>query len=219
MDQKKDLEKKRLKGLIKFYKPYKNMFIADMLFAVIAAGVTLVIPLIVRHITSNIVQMPMEEAFSQIIRFGMIMIVLTVIELGCNFYITYYGHMMGTYIERDLRNTIFGHYQKLSFNFFDNQKVGHLLSRITSDLFDITELLHHGPEDLMISLIKITGSFIILFIVNPVLSAATIGLVAIMFVFAFFKMLISCSERNEFFKLLKHGFFLKIGRNPGPFSV
>ena len=186
MDQKKDLEKKRLKGLIKFYKPYKNMFIADMLFAVIAAGVTLVIPLIVRHITSNIVQMPMEEAFSQIIRFGMIMIVLTVIELGCNFYITYYGHMMGTYIERDLRNTIFEHYQKLSFNFFDNQKVGHLLSRITSDLFDITELLHHGPEDLMISLIKITGSFIILFIVNPVLSAATIGLVAIMFVFAFF---------------------------------
>ena len=164
------MEKKRLKGLIQFYKPYKGMFFADMLFAVIAAGVTLVIPLIVRHITSNIIQLPTEEAFSQIIRFGILMIILTVIELGCNFYITYYGHMMGTYIERDLRNAIFGHYQKLSFNFFDNQKVGHLLSRVTADLFDITELLHHGPEDIVISSIKLIGSFLILYKVNAVLS-------------------------------------------------
>ena len=180
------MEKKRLKGLIQFYKPYIGIFLADMLFAVIAAGVTLVIPLIVRFITSSVVYLPMEEAFDQILRFGVLMIVLTLVELGCNFYITYYGHMMGTYIERDLRNTIFGHYQKLSFTFFDNQKVGHLLSRVTADLFDITELLHHGPEDIMISVIKITGSFIILSMVNPVLSATTIVLVIIMFVFAFF---------------------------------
>ena len=186
MENNKQREKMRLKGLIRFYKPYLNIFLADMLFAIIAAGVTLVVPLIVRHITSTVVHLPMEEAFDQIIRFGVLMIALTVIELGCNFYITYYGHIMGTYIERDLRNTIFGHYQKLSFNFFDNQKVGHLLSRVTADLFDITELLHHGPEDIMISVIKIVGSFIILFNVNATLSAATIVLVVIMFVFAFF---------------------------------
>ena len=186
MENKKTIEKNRLKGLVSFYKPYIGIFLADMLFAIIAAGVTLVIPLIVRYITSNVVHLPMEEAFDQIIRFGIMMIALTVIELGCNFYITYYGHVMGTYIERDLRNTIFDHYQKLSFNFFDNQKVGHLLSRVTSDLFDITELLHHGPEDIMISLIKVIGSFIILFSVNPILSATTCVLVVIMFGFAFF---------------------------------
>ena len=186
MENSKQREKERLKGLIRFYKPYLNIFMADMMFAMIAAGVTLVVPLIVRHITSTVVHLPMEEAFDQIVKFGILMIVLTVVELGCNFYITYYGHIMGTYIERDLRNTIFGHYQKLSFNFFDNQKVGHLLSRVTADLFDITELLHHGPEDIMISVIKIVGSFIILWNVNSTLSAATILLVVIMFVFAFF---------------------------------
>lgn len=186
MEDNKHVEKNRLKGLIRFYKPYIGMFTADMIFAMIAAGVTLVIPLIVRHITSDVIYLPMEEAVDQIVRLGILMIVLTLIELGCNFYITYYGHMMGTYIERDLRNTIFSHYQKLSFNFYDNQKVGHLLSRVTADLFDITELLHHGPEDIMISVIKIVGSFIILSNVNLTLSAATIVLVVIMFVFAFF---------------------------------
>ena len=186
MEDNKHVEKNRLKGLIRFYKPYIGIFTADMIFAMIAAGVTLVIPLIVRHITSDVIYLPMEEAVDQIVRLGILMIVLTLIELGCNFYITYYGHMMGTYIERDLRNTIFSHYQKLSFNFYDNQKVGHLLSRVTADLFDITELLHHGPEDIMISVIKIVGSFIILSNVNLTLSAATIVLVVIMFVFAFF---------------------------------
>src|SRR5699024_4607195 len=81
------------------------------------------------------------------------MILLVLIEAFCNFYIAYYGHIMGARIERDMRNEIFGHYQKLSFAFYDNQKVGHLLSRITADLFDISEILHHGPEDLVISII------------------------------------------------------------------
>lgn len=184
MENQKKTKRNRQKGLVSYYKPYIGLFLTDMLLAVIAAGVTLVIPLIVRYITSTVIYLSAEEAFSQIMRFGVLMIVLTIIELGCNFYITYYGHMMGTYIERDLRNEIFGHYQKLSFNFFDNQKVGHLLSRVTSDLFDITELLHHGPEDIVISLIKIIGSFIILYTVNPVLSATTMFLVVIMFVFA-----------------------------------
>ncbi|WP_405319228.1 ABC transporter ATP-binding protein [Frisingicoccus sp.] len=161
-----------------------GLFLADMIFAMIGAGVTLIIPLIVRYITSNVVYLSTEEAFAQILRYGILMIIMVTVELGCNFFITYYGHVMGTYIERDLRNDIFGHYQKLSFNFFDNQKVGHLLSRVTSDLFDITELLHHGPEDIVISLIKIIGSFAILYMVNPVLAATAMLLVIIMAVFA-----------------------------------
>ena len=118
----KTREKLRWQGLLSFYKPYMGLFWADMFFAMLGAGVTLVIPLIVRYITSTVVVMPVEEAVSRIVQFGVLMVILVTVELGCNFFITYYGHMMGTYIERDLRNAIFGHYQKLSFNFFDNQK-------------------------------------------------------------------------------------------------
>lgn len=177
-------EKQRWKNLISYYKPYLGLFFADMAFAMIGAGVTLVIPLIVRHITSNVVNLPAQEAFSKILQLGILMIVLVVIEFGCNYFITYYGHMMGARIERDLRNEIFGHYQKLSFNFFDNQKVGQLLSRVTADLFDITELLHHGPEDIVISLIKIIGSFLILYTVNPTLAGTAMIMVFFMAVFA-----------------------------------
>ena len=111
---------------------------------------------------------PLEQATGEIIRLGILMIAMVLVEMYCNFYIAYYGHVMGARIEHDMRNEIFGHYQKLSFAFFDNQKVGHLLSRITSDLFDISELLHHGPENIVISFIKLIGAMIILFVVNPI---------------------------------------------------
>ena len=185
MKKQKKTEQTRWKNLLAYYKPYLSLFFSDMLLAVIGGGVTLVLPLVVRHITSTVVSMPLEQAVSRIIQFGVLMVLLVAIELGCNFYIAYYGHIMGAYIERDLRNEIFGHYQKLSFQFFDNQKVGHLLSRVTADLFDITELLHHGPEDLIISLIKLAGSFTILYMVNPVLTCTAMILVAVMGTFAF----------------------------------
>ena len=94
------------------------------------------------------------------------------------------GHVMGARIEHDMRNEIFGHYQKLSFAFFDNQKVGHLLSRITSDLFDISELLHHGPENIVISFIKLIGAMIILFVVNPMLACVPLVVIVVMLLFA-----------------------------------
>lgn len=183
-EKKQIIEQQRWKGLFSCYKPYLGLFFADMAFAMVGAAVTLILPLIVRHITSTVVAMPMDEAVQKITQLGILMVILVTVELGCNFFITYYGHMMGTYIERDLRNSIFGHYQKLSFRFFDNQKVGHLLSRVTADLFDITELLHHGPEDIVISLIKIIGSFIILYHVNPVLAGTAMALVVVMAIYA-----------------------------------
>ena len=163
---------KTLKNLAGYYKPYKGLFFSDMFFAILGAAITLVIPLIVRYITSNIVNLPVEKATGMIVKLGIFMILLVLVEAFCNFYIAYYGHIMGARIERDMRNEIFGHYQKLSFAFYDNQKVGHLLSRITSDLFDISELLHHGPEDLVISIIKFLGAFIILMLVNVRLALA-----------------------------------------------
>lgn len=174
----------RLKQLAAYYKPYKGLFFSDLLFAIIGAGVTLVIPLLVRYITNTVVQYSASEAMQTILRIGAVMVGLVLIECFCNFYITYYGHMMGAYIEHDMRNEIFHHYQKLSFAFYDNQKVGHLLSRITSDLFDISELLHHGPEDLVISVIKLLGAFFILLNVHWQLALIAFSIVIIMLIYA-----------------------------------
>lgn len=174
-------EKKKLSA---YYKPYKGLFLANMMFAMIGAAITLVIPLMVRYITGTVVLLPIEEASSTIIRLGIFMVLLVIVEGYCNYFIGYYGHVMGAKIEHDMRNEIFGHYQKLSFAFFDNQKVGHLLSRITSDLFDITELLHHGPEDVVISAIKLLGAFIILLVINAKLAFVAIGFVVIMLLYA-----------------------------------
>lgn len=172
------------KKLSAYYKPYKGLFLADMMFAMIGAAITLVIPLMVRYITGTVVLLPIEEASSTIIRLGIFMVLLVIVEGYCNYFIGYYGHVMGAKIEHDMRNEIFGHYQKLSFAFFDNQKVGHLLSRITSDLFDITELLHHGPENVVISAIKLLGAFIILLVINAKLAFVAIGFVVIMLLYA-----------------------------------
>ena len=155
-------------------------------FAVLGASISLAIPLIVRYITRNVVYLPGEEPFSIILRLGSLMVFMVLIEWYCNYFITYYGHMMGTKIEHDMRNDIFSHYQKLSFHFYDNQKVGQLLSRITTDLFDISELLHHGPEDLITSLIKLIGSFVILLQIHPALTLITFAFVPVMFLYAWF---------------------------------
>lgn len=177
--------KEKLKKLFAYYKPYMGLFYSDMFFAILGAAVTLIIPLIVRHITNEVIYYDMAQARQSVIVLGAIMIGLVLLEIFCNFYIAYYGHMMGARMEADMRKDIFGHYQKLTFAFYDNQKVGQLLSRITSDLFDISELLHHGPEDLVISIIKIIGSFIILLLVNVKLALVAIAFIPVMAVFAF----------------------------------
>lgn len=155
-----------------------------MFFAVLGAAVTLVIPLLVRYIMNSVGEMSLSEAKIAILKIGLIMIGLILVQLGSRFFITYYGHMMGAYIEHDMRNEIFSHYQKLSFAFYDNQKVGHLLSRITNDLFDISELLHHGPEDIVISVIKLIGAMIILLNVNWKMSLICLAIVVVMLFYA-----------------------------------
>lgn len=174
----------KMKKLIAYYRPYLPIFFADMLFAILAAAVTLVIPLIVRYITGNVIMLSVEESMGKILGLGVLMLVLVLLECFCNYFITNYGHVMGAKIEFDMRAEIFGHYQKLSFSFFDNQKVGQLLSRITSDLFDITELLHHGPEDLVISVIKIVGAFLILIRIDVKLTLITFLFIPVMLVYA-----------------------------------
>ncbi len=177
--------RKNLKRLFKYYKPYRKMFWADMFFAILAAAVALTIPLIVRYITSEVVYFETEIAFDNIIKLGIFMVVLIGIQLYSQFFITNYGHVMGAKIEYDMRAEIFSHYQKLSFRFFDDQKVGQLMSRITSDLFDITELLHHGPENIVISIIKLVGALVIMLTISPKLTLAAFILVPFMLIYAF----------------------------------
>ena len=175
-----------LKKMISYYSPYRAVFLADMFFAIIAAAVTLVIPLLVRYITSQVIYMKPEVASGLIIKIGLGMVVLVGLECYCNFFISNYGHVMGAKIEYDMRSEIFAHYQKLSFSFYDNQKVGQLMSRITTDLFDISELMHHGPENIVISVIKIVGAFLILMNISPKLALCAFALVPIMIVYAYF---------------------------------
>ncbi len=176
----------KLKKLASYYKPYKLLFFSDLFFAFLGAAVMLVIPLVVRYITNEVVYYDPIVANAEILKLGGLLVVLVFIEFICNYYIAYYGHMMGAKMEADMRSDIFGHYQKLAFSFFDDQKVGHLLSRVTSDLFDISELLHHGPEDVLISTIKIIGSFIILVNINWKLTLVAYAFIPIMFVFALY---------------------------------
>ncbi len=181
-----------LRRLAAYYKPYRRVFWTDMFFAFVSAAAALAIPLVVRYITSAIVDMEMAAAQSMIIRLGVFMAALVLIQWYSNYYISYYGHVMGAKIEYDMRAEIFDHYQRMSFSFYDEQKTGQLMSRVTSDLFEITELLHHGPENIAISFIKIAGAFAILMSVNPYLTFAAFALVPVMLVFAWF-----CNKRMK----------------------
>jgi len=180
------LMERKLKKLASYYRPYLSLFLADMFFAILGAGVTLVIPLIVRYITNHVITMEAGAALHKIAGMAVLMLALVAVECFCNYFISNYGHVMGAKIEYDMRAEIFGHYQKLSFSFFNNQKVGQLMSRITSDLFDISELLHHGPEDLVISVIKIAGSFIILLNIDVKLTVIAFAFVPVMLVYAMY---------------------------------
>ncbi|MBQ8983082.1 MAG: ABC transporter ATP-binding protein [Lachnospiraceae bacterium] len=174
-----------LRRMAGYYKPYMGTFLLDMFFAFLASIIALVIPLAVRYITSNLADMGTDEAVRNVIRIGIVLVVLVIIQFFSNYYITNFGHVMGAKMEYDMRAEIFAHYQKLSFSFYDEQKVGQLMSRITNDLFDISELLHHGPENIAISLIKLIGAFIILSNISGYLTLAAFILVPLMFVYAF----------------------------------
>ncbi len=180
------MENGKWKKFFSYYKPYKKLFAADMFFACVAAAITLIIPLIIRFITNDVIYREAGESLHLIFILVGVMLVLIALEFYSNFFITNYGHRMGAKMEYDMRNEIFAHYQKLSFSFFDNQKVGQLMSRVTNDLFEISELFHHGPEDIIISIIKLIGSFTILLTINWKLALTAFAIVPIMLVYAYY---------------------------------
>ena len=190
--------KATFRKFLSYYKPYKKLFFTDMFCAMVAAAITLVFPMLTRYITGVIlIESPIDLKI--IYQLGLIMVVLVIIEFFCNFYVAYQGHVMGTYMERDIRNELFEHYQKLSFSFYDEQKTGQLMSRITNDIFSLTELYHHGPEDIVISLIKFVGAFVILSTINLQLTLIVFAFIPVMGGFALYynKKMKKAFKRNK----------------------
>lgn len=177
--------KENLKKMFGYYKPYMGIFWADMFFAMLSAGVALTIPLVVRYVTTTLIYMEPEVIVRRMIHIGIFLFALLAVDCFSKFFIGNYGHVMGAKMEYDMRAEIFAHMQKLSFSFYDDAKVGQLMSRITSDLFDITELLHHGPENIILSLLKIVGAFVILLNINKWLALAAFIVLPFMFGFSF----------------------------------
>lgn len=175
-----------LKKMISYYKPYLGIFWADMFFAALSAAIALTLPLVVRYVTSTLIYMEPQAILAQAKWIAALLLVMVAVDCYSKFFISNYGHVMGAKMEFDMRAEIFDHFQKLSFAFYDNQKVGQLMSRITTDLFDITELMHHGPENIILSIIKIIGAFIILLGINPLLALAAFAVLPFMFVFAYY---------------------------------
>lgn len=176
----------RARKFFSYYKPYIGLLSIDMLCAVIASAITLAIPLCIRYITTNLLEVGSEEALHQIYMMGGLMLVLVAIYTACHAFIDYQGHMMGTLMERDMRNELFEHYQKLSFKFYDEHKTGQLMTRISNDTFHLAELYHHGPEDIVISLLNFVGAFVILININAKLALMAFLFLPIMGIYGLF---------------------------------
>jgi len=176
----------RTKKFLSYYKPYLGLFFSVMFCALVVAAVTLVFPLCTRYITKNVLAGNLPDALDQIYQMGAFMLVLVVVQTACNFYVDYRGHAMGAKMESDMRSELFDHYQKLSFRFYDEQRTGQLMSRITNDLLSLSELYHHGPEDYVIYLVKFIGAFVILININVQLTLAVFIFLPIMAVYSLY---------------------------------
>ncbi len=176
----------RVKKFFSYYKPYLGLFYADMACALIVSAVTLAIPLCIRYITQNLLAPDTANALSQIYTVGAVMLGLVAIYTACNAFISYKGHMMGAQMEADMRSELFDHYQKLSFNFYDEQRTGQLMTRISNDTFNLSELYHHGPEDIVIASLNFIGACIILIHINVQLAIIALLFIPIMGLYAFY---------------------------------
>lgn len=174
-----------LKKFIKYYKPYKAVFFIDLLCATIISAIDLAFPQLLRTLTKTLFAGAPGKIISALIPITIGLLVAYIIQTACRYYVTYAGHMMGARMERDMRKELFDQYEKLSFSYYDQNNSGQMMSKLVSDLFDISELAHHGPENLFISLIKIIGSFIFLFIINRMLAVPMLILVVLMLVFSY----------------------------------
>lgn len=161
-----------IKKFLSYYRPYAMLFLAVLGCAVLVSAVTLAFPLLVRYITKDVLEGDLSTALSEVYWIGALMLVLVAIQNIGNFFVDYKGHEIGARMERDLRSELFAHMQKLSTSFYDKEKTGQLMSRITNDLLMLAELYHHGPEDYLKYFIRFIGAIVILFSINAPLTIA-----------------------------------------------
>ena len=173
-----------LKKFIKYYGPYKTVFFLDLICATVISAVDLAFPQILRTLTRTLFTRDTASIINALIPIALALLTMYIIQSLCKYYVSYQGHMMGANMERDMRQQLFDHYEKLSFSYYDQNNSGQMMSKLVSDLFDIAEFAHHGPENLFISLIKIVGSFTFLFIINWKLAIPMVVLVFLMFLFS-----------------------------------
>ena len=186
-----------IRPFIKYFKPYKGIMLMDLFFACLSTVCELVLPMIVRHITNVAALGDGGLLLSTVLKLGLLYLFLRLVDTYATYFMSYQGHVMGLKVESDMRNDLFSHLMKLSYNSYDNAKVGQIMSRISNDLFDITEFAHHGPEEIFICSIKIIGSFIILSSVNFYLTLIIFAILPIMmFSIIFFRK----SMKNAFKK-------------------
>ena len=174
-----------LKKFIQYYVPYKGVFFLDLICAAVISLVDLAFPQILRTLTKTLFIESSDVILRALIPITLVLLVMYMIQTGCKYYVSYQGHMMGAYMERDMRQQLFDHYERLSFSYYDQNNSGQMMSKLVSDLFDISEFAHHGPENLFISLIKIIGSFVFLFLINWKLAIPLLVIVAIMLFFSY----------------------------------
>ena len=174
-----------LKKFIQYYAPYKKVFFLDLICAAVISLVDLAFPQILRTLTKTLFTESSDVTLWALLPITLVLLVMYMIQTGCKYYVSYQGHMMGAYMERDMRQQLFDHYERLSFSYYDQNNSGQMMSKLVSDLFDISEFAHHGPENLFISLIKIIGSFVFLFLINWKLAIPLLVIVAIMLSFSY----------------------------------
>nr|WP_294652433.1 ABC transporter ATP-binding protein [uncultured Blautia sp.] len=174
-----------IKKFIHYYGPYKVVFFIDLICAAVISLVDLAYPQILRTMTRTLFTQEQSKILHALPLIAGCLFIMYVVQCLCKYYVTYQGHMMGAHMERDMRQELFDHYQELSFSYYSQNNSGQMMSKLVSDLFDISEFAHHGPENLFISLVKIIGAFIFLLFINKKLALPLIILVIIMFVFSF----------------------------------
>ena len=174
-----------LKKFIQYYAPYKKVFFLDLICAAVISLVDLAFPQILRTLTKTLFTESSDVILRALLPITLVLLIMYMIQTGCKYYVSYQGHMMGAYMERDMRQQLFDHYERLSFSYYDQNNSGQMMSKLVSDLFDISEFAHHGPENLFISLIKIIGSFVFLFLINWRLAIPLLVIVAIMLFFSY----------------------------------
>ena len=174
-----------LKKFIQYYAPYKKVFFLDLICAAVISLVDLAFPQILRTLTKTLFTESSDVILWALLPITLVLLIMYMIQTGCKYYVSYQGHMMGAYMERDMRQQLFDHYERLSFSYYDQNNSGQMMSKLVSDLFDISEFAHHGPENLFISLIKIVGSFVFLFLINWKLAIPLLVIVAFMLFFSY----------------------------------